>query len=130
MNVCPSCSKSLGADDLVCPHCGISLHPGTANAGPASGGGHGMSVAAIVVIGIVGIVLLVGCLGIAGVAFWFFLDAPVAAPPTPPPPPMVKKMATFPPLESLPVQEPSEDIPPADERPPRQPIPEESTTTP
>jgi hypothetical protein len=130
MNHCPSCSKPLQTEDLVCPHCGISLHPGTATAGPASGGGGGMSVVATIVIAIVCIVVLAGCLGVVGFAFWF-TGTPVAAPPpTPVPPPMVKKMATFPPMESIPVQEAPENMPPVDEAPSRKPNPEKSTNSP
>jgi len=131
MNTCPSCSKPLQTNDLVCPHCGISLNPGTATAGPASGGG-GMSVVAIIAIVIVSIVLLLGCLGLAGGAFWFFMAPVPALPTTPvsPPPPMVKKMATFPPLESLPVQESSESTAPAEESPPLERESNESTKSP
>jgi hypothetical protein len=64
MNICPACSQPISPDDLACPKCGISLNPGTATAGPASGGaGKGPSVAAIVVIALVGILLVVICLG-------------------------------------------------------------------
>jgi len=133
MNICPSCSKPLQTSDLVCPHCGISLHPGTATAGPASGSAGGMSVIAIIVIVVVSIVLLLGCLGIAGGAFWFFMDVPMAAPPPPPvspPPPMVKKVPTVESAETLPVQEAPENRLPREEAPPRQPHPEDSTKTP
>jgi len=81
MNSCPACSKPIGADDLACPHCKIRLNPGTANEGPASGGGKTLSVAAIVVIAVAGIVLLLGCLGMLGA--WVFAirsAAPLVAP--------------------------------------------------
>jgi hypothetical protein len=100
MNTCPACSKTVHPNDLVCPHCGISLHPGTATSGPASwGGGMGMSVVAIVVIAIVGIVLVVGCLGV--VPFFFMAGIGRAVPP---PPPMVAPPSPVP--MSLPVEPP------------------------
>jgi hypothetical protein len=71
MNACPACSQPVGPSDLVCPKCGISLHPGTATYGPASGEGKGLSVVAIVVIAIVGILLVVGCLGLLGASVFF-----------------------------------------------------------
>jgi len=70
MNTCPACSQAIGPNDLVCPKCGISLHPGTATAGPASGGGKGTSVFLIVGVGLVGIVLVLACLGILGARFY------------------------------------------------------------
>jgi hypothetical protein len=72
MNACPACSQPVAPSDLVCPKCGISLHPGTATAGPASGSGKGLSIVAIVVIAIVGIILLIGCLGLLGAGVFFF----------------------------------------------------------
>jgi hypothetical protein len=54
MNSCPACAKTVHPNDLVCPHCGINRHPGRATAGPAAGGGKGLSVAAIVIIAIAG----------------------------------------------------------------------------
>src|SRR5262249_37902982 len=132
MNTCPSCSKPLQTNDLVCPHCGISLHPGTATAGPASGSAGGMSIVAIIAIVVVSIVLLLSCLGILGGAFWFFMAPRTALPTTPvsPPPPMVKKVPTVESMEALPVQEAPENRLPDDEAPPWQPNPEESTTPP
>jgi hypothetical protein len=74
MNTCPACSQPISPNDLACPKCGISLNPGTATAGPASGGmGKGLSVVAIIVMGLVGIVLLLGCLGSVG---WFLFARP------------------------------------------------------
>jgi hypothetical protein len=93
MNACPSCSQPVGPNDVVCPKCGISLHPGTATAGPASSGGKGLSVVAIVVIAIVAIVLLVGCLGVLGAGlFWFRAAAvmPAATPSATPLPPLTE----------------------------------------
>jgi hypothetical protein len=80
MNTCPACSQSVGPNDLTCPKCGISLHPGTATAGPASGGGQGLSVVVIVVMGLVGIILVLGCLVSFG---WFLLPGPVRPPRSP-----------------------------------------------
>jgi hypothetical protein len=80
MNSCPACSQPVGPNDLTCPKCGISLHPGTATAGPASGGGQGLSVVVIVVMGLVGIILVLGCLVSFG---WFLFPGPVM-PPRPP----------------------------------------------
>jgi hypothetical protein len=80
MNTCPACSQPVSSNELTCPKCGISLHPGTATSGPASGGGKGLSVVLLVVAGLVGIFLVLGCL----VAFgWFLLPGPVM-PPRPP----------------------------------------------
>jgi hypothetical protein len=82
MNACPACSQPVGPNDLTCPKCGISLHPGTATAGPASGGsGKGLSVVAIVVIAVIGIVLLVGCLGVLGTGLFYFRTQAVMSPP-------------------------------------------------
>src|SRR6516165_7221521 len=65
MNTCPACSKTVDPNQLTCPHCGISLHPGTATAGPGSaGGGSGPSIGPIAVMIVVGIVVLVACLGV------------------------------------------------------------------
>jgi hypothetical protein len=130
MNVCPSCSKTVDPNDLVCPHCGISLHQGTSTAGPASGGGKGLSVVAIVVIGIVGIVLLIACLGVVGGAFWFLVDLPGVAPSAPAPPPAIKKTAAPQPVETLPVLEGGTENPPAGVDPTPESSPEESTETP
>src|SRR5262245_22859732 len=80
MNACPACSQPVSPNELTCPTCGISLHPGTATSGPAPGGGKGLSVVAIVVVGLVGIILLLGCLVTFG---WFLLPGPVM-PPGPP----------------------------------------------
>src|SRR6266478_8111048 len=77
MNTCPACSQPVGPNDVTCPKCGISLHPGTATAGPASSGAKGLSVVAIVVIAIVAIVLLVGCLGLLGAGLFMFRAAAV-----------------------------------------------------
>jgi hypothetical protein len=83
MNTCPACSKTVEPNQLACPHCGISLHPGTATAGPASaGGGSGLSIAAIVVIAVIGIVVLVVCLG-GGLFFFRLAATPLPAPATP-----------------------------------------------
>jgi hypothetical protein len=82
MNTCPACSQPISSNDLACPKCGISLNPGTATAGPASGGtGKGLSVAAVIVMGLVGAVLLLGCLGSLG---WFIYAPgfPMASKPT------------------------------------------------
>jgi hypothetical protein len=80
MNNCPACSQPISPNDLACPKCGISLNPGTATAGPASGGGgKGPSVAAIVVMGLVSILLLLVCLG--GVRALFVGRAVVRPPP-------------------------------------------------
>src|SRR6266446_257230 len=79
MNTCPACSQPISPNDLACPKCGISLNPGTATAGPASGGtGKGLSVVAIIVLGLVVIVLLLGCLGSVG-WFLFALRKPTGA---------------------------------------------------
>src|SRR5262245_38361169 len=95
MNACPACSQAVSPTDLVCPKCGISLHPGTATAGPASGGGgKGLSVVAIVIVAVVGIVVLVGCLGTMFGFLFFLRAAPV--PMTPPPAVPVAVPATMP----------------------------------
>jgi hypothetical protein len=130
MNACPACAKSVDPNDLVCPHCGISLHQGTATAGPGSGGGKGLSVVAIVVIAIVGIVLLVACLGVVGSAFWFLVDAPVMAPSPSAPPPAIRKAVSPPPVETLPVLEGGTESPPAGVDSSRESSPEESRETP
>src|SRR5260370_19683152 len=84
MNACPSCSKPVDPNQLACPHCGISLHPGTATAGPAStGGGSGMSIAAIAMVAIVGIVVLLACLGAP--VFLLFGARAMFRPPAPTP---------------------------------------------
>jgi hypothetical protein len=70
MNACPACSQAVSPNDLVCPKCGISLHHGTASAGPTSAG-RGPSLVLIVAIGLIAVVLLLGCL--LGIASWFFL---------------------------------------------------------
>ena len=80
MNSCPACSQPVAPNELTCPKCGISLHPGTATSGPASGGGKGLSVVVIVVVGLVGMFLVLGCLVTFG---WFLLPGPVM-PPRPP----------------------------------------------
>jgi hypothetical protein len=80
MNTCPACSQPVSPNELTCPKCGISLHPGTASAGPASGGGQGLSVVVIVVMGLVGIILVLGCLVSFG---WFLLPGPVRPPGSP-----------------------------------------------
>jgi hypothetical protein len=127
MNACPACSQPVGPNDLVCPKCGISLHPGTATAGPAAGEGKGLSVVAIVVIAIVGIVLLLGCLGLVGSAFWFIAPGPGMAPATPAPLPPIDTGI----IEELPTVETSaESQTPDDEALPGRAHPEESTTTP
>jgi hypothetical protein len=130
MTTCPSCSKTVHSNDLVCAHCGINLHPGTATASPASGGAIALSIVAIVVIAIMGIVLLVGCLG---VSLWFFVATPVMGPG---PAPVIEPPTDTP--SSLPV-EPPEEVPdlelppdrrPAEQAPTQQTTPEEDTATP
>jgi hypothetical protein len=96
MNACPACSQPVGPNDVTCPKCGISLHHGTATAGPAGGGGKGMSVVAIAVIVIIGVVLLVGCLGLVGASLVFGIRSSArmpAATPTAAPLPSVSEAA-------------------------------------
>ncbi len=91
MNVCPACSKTIRADDLTCPHCGISLNPGTATSGRAGGTGKGLSVVAMVVVGLVGVIMVVvvlGCLGAVAVPF-FMVARPVPPLPKTAPLPMI-----------------------------------------
>src|SRR6266478_7702313 len=76
MNTCPACSQPVGPNDLKCPKCGISLHPGTATAGPSSGAGKGLSVVVIVIVGLIGIILVLGCL----VSFGWLLIPRLARP--------------------------------------------------
>lgn len=108
MNACPACSQPVTPNDSVCPKCGISLHPGTATAGPASGGGKGMSVVAIVVIVIIGVVLVVGCLGLVGASLVFGIRSgasmPAATPTTAPLPPVTETMQIEESLEAVPLQ--------------------------
>ncbi len=81
MNNCPACSKVIHPNDLVCPHCGISLHQGTASASPASGGGSALSVVVIGIFVVIGILLVLGCLGTAAM----FVGFRAVSPPAPPP---------------------------------------------
>jgi hypothetical protein len=99
MNACPACSQPVGPNDTVCPKCSISLHPGTATAGPTGGGGKGMPVVAIVVIVIIGVVLLVGCLGLVGASFVFGLRSTTVVPSATP------TMAPLPVTETLEAEE-------------------------
>jgi hypothetical protein len=118
MNTCPACAQPVDPNLLNCPHCGISLHPGTATAGPASaggGGGGGMSIAAIVVFAIVGIVVLLACFGAP--VFWLFgarramVRPPAATPVASPLPPVVPpEVGASPPVE-LPVEDPTAESP-------------------
>src|SRR5262245_8321680 len=80
MNTCPACSQPVSPNELTCPKCGISLHPGTATSGPAPGDGKGLSVVVIVVAGLIGLFLVLGCLVTFG---WFLFPGPVM-PPRPP----------------------------------------------
>jgi hypothetical protein len=121
MNVCPACAQAVGPNDVTCSKCGISLHPGTATAGPASGGsGKGLSIVAIAVIAVIGIVILVGCLGLvgAGLFFGFRTQAVMSPPPSAVPygasipEPLVE---TFDTLVSEPVSDSAEQ-PPGDQR--------------
>jgi hypothetical protein len=96
----------VSPNDTVCPKCGISLHPGTATAGPASGSGKGMSVVAIVVIVIIGLVLVVGCLGLLGAGLMFGIRSGATMPSTPP------TMAPLPPVtETMQVEESLDAVP-------------------
>src|SRR5262245_20588949 len=107
MNACPACSQPVSPNDTVCPKCGISLHPGTATAGPASGGGKGMSVVAIVVIVIIGVVVLIGCLGLVGASLRFGIcSSTVATPPTTtaPLPPVIETMQVEESIDPVPFQ--------------------------
>lgn len=125
MNTCPSCSKTVDPNQLACPHCGISLHPGTATAGPAStGGGSGMSVAAIAVVAIVGIVALLACLGVPALLLFGVRRAMVPpAPATPvssPLPPIAPTAISASPPVTTPSEAPlavtPEDQPPAEQQ--------------
>ena len=80
MNTCPACSQPIAPNDLACPKCGITLHHGTATAGPASVGGKGLTIAAIVIFAGIGITLLVGFLGVYFFARLEVVAAPAAVP--------------------------------------------------
>jgi hypothetical protein len=123
MNTCPACSKTVHPNDLVCPHCGIALHPETPTSAPASGSGMGLSVIVIVVVAVIGIVLILGCLGAAG----FFVmaravpmpappPAPVTAPAAIPKAPMVEERKTVPESETPAAQPPVKEARPEDDR--------------
>jgi hypothetical protein len=133
MNACPACSQPVGPNDITCPKCGISLHPGTATAGPAGGGGRGMSVVAIAVIVIIGVVLLVGCLGLVGASLMFGIRSsatmPAATPTTSPLPPVTETFEVEESIEPLRVQ-PDPSIDPPDQAPGEQNTPGETPEKP
>jgi hypothetical protein len=129
MNACPACSQPVGPNDLTCPKCGISLHPGTATAGPASeGSSKGLSVVAIVVIAVIGIVLLVGCLGVLGTGLFFFRTRAVMSPPPSAVPYSVPVVETITETSDMIVSEPVSDS--AEQPSAEQPVSERPTETP
>jgi hypothetical protein len=133
MNACPACSQPVGPNDVTCPKCGISLHPGTATAGPAGGSGKGMSVVAIVVIVIIGVVLLVGCLGLVGASLIFGLRSsarmPAATPTAAPLPPITESVEVQESGQSVPLQVDPKNGPPS-QAPSEQNTPDERSDKP